>query len=360
MPALKTIFPSDQLSALRSALEASAALQPFIKDAVRCFFVIDASVVQGELRWCLGSRRNPQARSGLRECLDSGVFTAVAPQYLKSEIEEHLQEIAEEEGVTLEQARHEWACFERLIRFYRVASSKLPPLDIADPKDFPYKLVSDELGLPIYSKDPHFSRMNVPLISVCLDLTARNYARAASVTTGVTIGSSIGIVFSLKAVAAFCRVTASLVKLFTRLPRCAQVAVGMFLAGVLMHPKSRAKLFSSIRTLAQYLGQLQPEMASGIANLVQEFVAALVEEGETRTQLEAAIPVLRKRTALMHLRTILLTSKKPVSIAELETEVRANGYISHAKDFQKYLKSVLRRNAQFLEVAPGMWSLKTQ
>jgi hypothetical protein len=54
----------------------------FLEDIIQIVIVMDASAIQGELRWRLGSRINPTARTGLHEAIDSGAVIAVAPIFL--------------------------------------------------------------------------------------------------------------------------------------------------------------------------------------------------------------------------------------------------------------------------------------
>jgi hypothetical protein len=74
--------------------------------------------VQGELRWRLGSRNNPTARTALHEAIDAGAIIPVAPSFLRQEIEEHLPRIASETGVGIDMASSEWGRVQDLIRFY--------------------------------------------------------------------------------------------------------------------------------------------------------------------------------------------------------------------------------------------------
>src|SRR5260370_3014295 len=118
MHKLQSLFPSDKLAELREFIKKLAAFSPSLKDLIQVWIVVDASVIQEELRWRLGSRRNPTARSGFQESIESGFFIPVAPPFLKAEIEEHLDEIAADEEVTVEQARTEWEKFQPYLHFY--------------------------------------------------------------------------------------------------------------------------------------------------------------------------------------------------------------------------------------------------
>jgi hypothetical protein len=94
--------------------------------------IVDANVVQGELRWRLGSRENPQARSGLEEAIDAGVLVLIAPSFLMLEIEKHLPAIADRTGATLSEAEREWELFQAKLHFYH-PSSQVVDGPVADP-----------------------------------------------------------------------------------------------------------------------------------------------------------------------------------------------------------------------------------
>ena len=81
---LDLLFRSDTLPLLRPFLDMWPDLKHLLElRVVQIRVIVDANVVQGELRWRLGSRENPQARSGLEEAIDAGVLVLIAPNFLK-------------------------------------------------------------------------------------------------------------------------------------------------------------------------------------------------------------------------------------------------------------------------------------
>jgi hypothetical protein len=110
-------IPSDALRALLELRNEFPFFRQLLGDIIQSVMVLDASAIQGELRWRLGSRTNPNARTGLHEAIDSGVVIAFAPVFLTQEIEKYLVLIARETGVTLEMANLEWKRVRSLIRF---------------------------------------------------------------------------------------------------------------------------------------------------------------------------------------------------------------------------------------------------
>src|SRR5260370_8096639 len=96
-------IPSDALRALLN-LRDVPLLRPLLEDLIQIVIVLDASAVQGELRWRLGSRTNPTARTGFHEAIDSGPVIAVAPIFLRQEIEKYLPPTATQQPPTAEPA----------------------------------------------------------------------------------------------------------------------------------------------------------------------------------------------------------------------------------------------------------------
>src|SRR4029077_650365 len=115
---LERCFPSDALTGMRGLLESLPALVPMLQGLVELRLVIDANIVQQELRWRSATRRNSNARSGLQESMDAGVVVALAPEFLKSEIEDHLQDIASDAGVSVHRVAEHWRDFQSQLHFY--------------------------------------------------------------------------------------------------------------------------------------------------------------------------------------------------------------------------------------------------
>src|SRR5215472_13479531 len=156
MRKLESIFPSDRLNELIDLARRWPVFTELLQDLIQVWFIVDASIIQEELRWRLGSRIKPGARSKFQEAVESGIFVAVAPHHLKAEIEDHLNEIVADTDSTLELAQSEWTQLQTCVHFYPLQESTYCPGNVIDPDDLPYKQASDELGIPVYSKDKHF------------------------------------------------------------------------------------------------------------------------------------------------------------------------------------------------------------
>jgi len=355
---LERVFPSDALLKIRKVLSKTPELQRLIdQQLVRLYAIVDANVVNAELRWRLGSRREPQARSGLEEALDSGVLVLIAPVYLKAEIEEHLADIAAETGATLSDVNREWEQFQSKLRFYE-PSSRVLAGEVIDPDDLPYKQASEELGLPVYTRDPHLVKMGAPVVWVCIDIALRNHARARSVTLGVTLGSTYSLTIGVEALRAASRLIKSLYDGFGRLPTWLQVAIAGALAAIVIHPKSRAKLLQVWESICANVNGATAPLLDAFINLADQIATANATADEAKRQIEAALPPLKTGSAVVYARRICLLSESPLPLAEIARRMRNEGYVSRSKDFEGYLRRVLRESGQFLEVPRGVWRLR--
>jgi hypothetical protein len=75
---VKALFPSDSLVGMRHLLASVPVLCALLREVVQVRLVMDANIVQQEIRWRSAGRRNRVARSSLQEAIDSGVVVALA------------------------------------------------------------------------------------------------------------------------------------------------------------------------------------------------------------------------------------------------------------------------------------------
>jgi predicted nucleic acid-binding protein len=352
---LGAVVRSDSLPQMLNFAASIPAFAPLLKNIVRIGIVVDAHVVQQELRWRLGRRKNPEARTGLHEAIASGVIIPFAPTFLDSEIEEHLSDIAKATRVEIEDVQREWQDFRKFLHFYSPKHQpRLSESEIVDPDDLPYIAAANELGLPIYSQDRHYRQMQAPVIGVLIDGTAQAYARSSSVRIAVMMGSTFTVTLSFEAIAATCRGIKRLVSWFDDLHPGIQLAI--VAAGIVAfaHPKSRAKLSALWKWLKE---TATPPLLQAIADVAIQFAEAHATEADAYKRLQESLPPPRKRSALMRARAVCLAAKTPLSLLEIERRIRADGYITRARNFVTYLRRVLLTSGQFQESSPGIWAL---
>ena len=353
-PALLKI-PSDALRALLNLRDEFPAFRQLLDDILQIVVVLDASAVQGELRWRLGSRTNPNARTGLHEAIDSGAVIAVAPLFLRQEIEKYLPLIASEEGVSAEAANAEWERVQRIIRFYAPTGDGAE-FALVDPKDSPYALTARELDADfVRTTDPHFERMGVPGIGPDADQLLRDYARATSVLVTVKLGSGLAVTFGIQAFVEMIRGIAEIVR---RLPPIVKTLLGVALAALILHPASRAKLGQWTKMLWERLKETKPTLVSVSREAVKHLAEAAQTSRTTSKAIRSKLRARGKQTALDHIRLICVRSKEPLEVDEIVRRIVANGYSSRSKTFTAYVRRLLRQDRRFVTNADGLWMIR--
>lgn len=355
---LEQLFRSDILPSLRRLFDKSPELRILVERRIlQIRAIVDANVVQRELRWRLGFREKPEARSGLEEAIDAGVLVLIAPDFLKVEIEKYLLTIADQTGATVAEAQREWELFQSKLCFYQPVS-QVTDGPVVDPKDLPYKHASDELALPVYTRDPHLVKMGAPVVWVCIDTACRDHARATSVKLGFTVGSTYTVTIGVEALRAAAQGIKSLFEGFRRLSPWLQFAIAGGLAAVLIHPKSRTKLLEAWNSVWGVACQAKGPVLEGLLVLIQQLAAAESDAAKTLEQVQAAMPPSKKGTALVYLRRVCVISRDPLAVEEIVRRMRNEGYVSRGQHPEVYIRRVMRKSHQFIEDAAGMWKLR--
>jgi len=352
-------FPSEALRDFLRLLDRFPALRPLVEDVLQFLVVLDASQVQAELRWRVGSRRDPSARSSLQELIESGVVIAVAPTRLKEEIDENLLRIASEHDASVETVMTEWKRFERLIRYYSPRTEIRPSVACPDSDDVAYLQTWDQTGADfIWTRDRHFVVTNPPDMMAGLDSSLRDYARAKSILVGVKVGSGLAVVCSLEVLIALGRV---IIEGIQRIPPMIKVYIGLAIVGLLLHPKSRECLLGWLKQALALVERAKPVLASLSHDAFRELSSVVDKAKNAEQTIRAALPVVAKRraSALVMTRAVCLKAGGPLQLAEIERRVRSAGYTTRARNFAAYLKRILRKNPEFVEMSDGQWALQT-
>jgi hypothetical protein len=345
---------SDGLRSLLVLRDVSPLFRQLLSDIIQIVVVLDASAVQSELRWRLGSRTNPAARTGLHEAIDSGAVTAVAPAFLKQEIEKYLSQIASETEVTIEVARAEWEQLKRMILFY--APSDSSEFASVDPKDSPYALTAKELDADfVRTNDAHFAQMGVTALGSDMDRILRDYARSTSVLVTVKLGTGFAMVLGWQALGAMIGAVAGMIR---RLPPAIQLTLGIALAVAVLHPRSREKLIQASRKIWEGVKESKPVQALTSDSTINHLAEAVTTSKSTADTIKSRLPVRGKQTtALAHARQILLRSPRPLTTGEVADRIVTNGYSSRSKTFPSYVGQLLRKNPRlFSKNGDGLWT----
>jgi hypothetical protein len=357
---LDQLYRSDHLVTIRNFFAMSPELQLLVRhQVVQVFAIVDANVIQGELRWRLGSREKRDARSGLQEALDAGVLVLIAPNFLKVEIEKYLPAIAYDTETTLSEAEEEWKAVQGKLHFYE-PSSRLCDNQVVDPKDLPYINASAELGLPVYTRDGDFKRMGAPVLWVCIDTTCRDHARATSVTLGFTAGSTFCLTIGAEALGAAIRGMKGLYEAFRKQPAWLQLAVAGAPAAIVIHPRSRAKILELWKGVSKSVVSAKGPLLNAFLAVMKEIASVQSSAHRTKREIESVLPPTKKVSALVHARRICAVAEIPISSDEIVRRMRSAGYVSRGKRSKDYLRRVLRKSGEFIELPGGTWQFRAQ
>lgn len=351
-------LPSRVLPALLGLAQSISALSPALEGYVRFHLVLDANILQEELRWRLGKRQKAHARTRLHDAIVSGVLVAYVPTVVEQEILEHAEAIAVGTGSSVAEVENEWRKLMSLLRAYPLRPEPVKVAQVADPDDLAYIAARDQLGLrAIYTRDRHLGRMGSPVVNGRIDLFLRDYAQASAVRIGITLGSTTAFVLTVETIPLLFRFLTSAISWIRRQSTGVQLAIVGVALALAIHPKSRAKFAQAWRAIAPAVGNA---MRSTVFQLMSEYAEAIEMEEANRLKLEAAIPFQKKRTVLMHVRAVCLVRNRPMTLQQISAAIRADGYRSDSPHAELYLRRVLNNSGEFSEIRPNLWTLKIQ
>lgn len=347
-------FPSDALHSLLKFRDEFPALRQFL-DIIQIVIVLDASAVQSELRWRLGSRTNPTARSGLHEAIDSGAVIAVAPVFLRLEIAKYLLTIATETGVTVEAVSIEWERVQQLIKFYAPIGDRAEFATV-DPEDADYALTAKELDADfVRTNDSDFAQMGVAVIGPEHDGILREYARSTTIFVSAKLGSAFALTISIEM---FAQIIQTIAEVFRRLPPIVKFLMVAAAIAVLLHPTSREKVIQGFKRLWQRVQQMKPALVSFSEGPIKRLAEAAQTSTRTGKLIQAKLRSRGKQTALACIRLICVKAGEPLSAGEIARRVLVSGYCSRSKNFVAYVRRLLREDGRFAANANGLWMLR--
>jgi predicted nucleic acid-binding protein len=317
--------------------------------------VIDANIVQEELRWRLKRRRKADARTALHEALASGVLIAYAPHFLEDEIREHALRIAMETNTPLEHVLREWEQFREHLCFYTARTKANIDVSRTDPDDVAYIDTIGELAArAIYTRDRDYLRTTVPLVLIAVDSQLQRYARATSLRLGIAIGSCCSVVFGLEALTTLSRLLSRLVHAARRLPPAVQILIVGSVAVAVAHPKSRAKMLQLWQSLNR---NIKPAMWEAIVISMNHFMEATAIANESHKAIHDALPPPKRRRLLDHAAAVCLSARRPLPVGEIVREIIANGYKTRSSRPEIYLLRKLRSDNRFRQTEAG-WLIR--
>lgn len=358
-PTSPTLVRSDLLAEFRKLLLLFPPLQAAIgSNILKLHLILDANVIQRELRWRVRRRRDPTARSNLHEVIDSSVVVAIAPTSLRAEIAQHIAALASDCGVSESVVQQEWMKVQALIHFGEPTGSG-KGIRCTDPDDTAYAILCLEVAAcAVYSSDAHFETTGVPLIrpDADLDTALRDYARGTAVTVGVKIGATLALTVSFEVMASLLTLLFNFIK---GLPAPVKIAAVLLIAAALVHPSSRKKILELAERGWQELRNPDSILTSALAQLIHEYALSSDRASKAHDTIVQRLPLRSKGTLLTITKRVFITSARPLHLKEIDQLLKFEGYYSTSIHHKAYLKRVLRTNPQFIEVQPGLWQLQS-
>lgn len=174
-------FKSDSLSQLRPFFESLDDLD--VLGTIHQFpIIVDSCVILSDLIWLTKHRKKIKARTSLQESVHAGTLILYAPNELEKEVNNKLQRISKDEGISLQDLNKAWNDYKKLIQFSKVETSTQVEIKNAqDPKDLPFKKLQIITGYPIYTNDSDIDAMGGKVIQREAIDQSRNYSRSAAV-----------------------------------------------------------------------------------------------------------------------------------------------------------------------------------
>jgi len=251
----------------------------------------DANRIIKDLIWLADRRETKEARTRLQEVIDAETVIALAPPYLKTEMERKIPDIAQRANVSEEKLWEQWDSYEPRIDF-REPSLGAEDLatEVVDDKDVPYVALQREVGAPIFSEDEHITAMGGAVVKEETVQELRAYARADSVRLTVGLHSSVAVELGVGAVRGGFELLRSLYLVFRSLPLWVQLSIGAGAAYALSLDRIRDRVRSTF-------GSVREEGQKVFWVLAQDVFLPLAEE-MTEADREADRRLKRVRTQL--------------------------------------------------------------
>jgi hypothetical protein len=145
---------------------------------------------------------------------------------------------------------------------------------------------------------------------------------------------------------------------FCRLPALVKFAIVAGVTLILFVPEWRSGAAKLLRKVCGSLGAASKPLLEMLAPLFLQFGDAEDKAEKTQQHVESLLPPMKRFPALVHARRVCILNDGPIALRDLARRVQGNGYASKSKDFEGYLRRVMRASGQFVEVKAGVWKLR--
>ncbi|MCL4466903.1 MAG: hypothetical protein M1389_12915 [Chloroflexi bacterium] len=317
--------------------------------------VMDSSWVIRDLRWLVGTRTSPAARTAFQEVLDSQTVIAYAPKVLRHEVEKHIPQLAWDLRVDEEQVREHRQKYQASIHFLNTPSSPRPEF-LRDPTDEPFIYVYATVGAEaILSSDKDLQDSTARVVNLDVVLSLRDYARAAAPEMTVKLGGTVVLVAGIHAIRLAVDGLRGMYRGFVSLPLEIRAILLVLAVLAATHSKTRTTIVDGLRSMSARAIEAATLLAPFLARLASDLA---LQQEEAQGNWEATgFPGSRRYSARLVAYAVCLAASEPLWVGKIEQRMRAAGYRPAARRFRPYLLRVLRGDPRFTEVRPGLWTL---
>jgi predicted nucleic acid-binding protein len=354
------IIPSDDLLNLRDLFLNWPPFFRLLEILPPFRLVIDTNAVVEELLYLVKSRKNPSARTGLQEAIDSGAVVAFAPPKLRDEIAKHIPRLARQRGVPEESLRQAWAGYQSRITFVDVREASAEEMSSAvDPDDLPFVYLYRKLDADaVLSRDRDIGAMGARSVELEVMLCVRDYAREKAPEVTLRAGALVVTVPVLAGAHILVKLLRLAAKGFAELPAGIQLAL---LAGALAacaHPRSRKVMSKFVSARASELRDPARILLDAAGGFIGQWGAAEERVRLKQKSLERSVPRAVKSPLRMVARSVCLEAGRALTVEELARGVLRAGYKSKSAYLKQYLLRVLRQGESFVNTPDGCWTVR--
>lgn len=322
--------------------------------------VIDTNVVIEELLYLVKSRKNPSARTGLQEAIDSGVVVALAPFKLRDEVLKHIPRLANKKGISEESLRRAWLEYQLRINFVDVGPISAEEVASAvDPDDLPFVYLYRKINADaVVSRDRHIRAMGARSVELELMIHIRDYARDKAPEVTLRAGTFIVTIPIVAGAHALVKLLIRAAKGVAKLPPGVQLMLFISALAVGAHPRSRRALLTFASGRAVKLKESARALLYGLQTLIEQLSVAEERVWLKQDLLERSIPRGAKRPLWSVARSVCLEAGSALTVEELTRGVLRAGYESSSAQFKFYLLRVLRQSEHFICTSDGHWTVR--
>ena len=345
------MIPSDALAALRTLVEANPSIAPLVK-MMRFRIVVDANSILRDLYWIHKKRKNKNARSDLREIIDSGVAIAFAPHALEREVIARFAFFSAEYGIPEGDLHTTWSEYRKVIRWLEPTRSKQRTSTERDPSDAPYVALALQIGaVGVYTHDKDYESFAVRSIDKGIVLQMRTYARLTATDLTIKVGGASAVLVSATVLLEAFRFGKKIWAGFRTLPESAQLVIGGLIVGLLVYEPTRRWLTAKLKVAGDFAFSALVATLETAANTIDETGREL--KNVHIDHLQNSTPM----TLAGFSAVVIADAGRPLALSDIAHRVLQSGYATRSKDVRKYLSRVLASDSRFVRLPDGRYNL---